>query len=609
MATSTEIVTDDYKTKYGFADSTPYLQHEVKGISEAVIKEISRIRDEPQWMEEFRLKAYKHFIERPVPTWGVDLSPIKFDDFYYYAQPAKQTAKKWEDVPAEIRNTFEKLGIPEAERKFLAGVGAIYESQEVYNSLQADLKKQGVIFTSVGNAVKEYPDLIRKYMGSIVPPNDNKFAALNSAVWSDGPFIYIPEGVKIQMPLQSYFRINAQGMGQFERTLIVAEPGSEVQYIEGCLPAEELVSTGQTFAPIESLGLHDSVVSHTGRLALVTKRFIHPYTGVMLTIVPQSKGNSFRLTPEHPVLCVKRDSVAYGRSRNNWHRRVSTRKLEQAEPRYVPAGEVEVGDFLAYVAPSESVDDSLFTQPILKILGLYLAEGSVSFNRKLNLDVLQFSFGKSRREGRLARELVSLIRSLGQKASVHKSRGAFFSVVSYSRNLIDLCAEHCGIGAATKTLSEKIMKLPPEKQEVLIRYYLKGDGNRYLKNPHPSMMIRSSTASPTLAYQVQEILARNGIFANISTRKGSKDKIGGRPITRRTQYVVQFTEDKRWSEVRRRSNLFFVPVRKIEKGDFDELVYNLEVERDNSYLVRGFAVHNCTAAMYDKSMLHAAVVE
>ena len=237
MATTTDIVTDDYKTKYGFADSTPYLEQEHKGISEAVIREISRIRDEPGWMEEFRLKAYKYFVERPVPTWGVDLSPIKFNDFYYYAQPAKETAKKWEDVPAEIRNTFEKLGIPEAERKFLAGVGAIYESQEVYNSLQADLKKQGVIFASVGNALKEYPDLVRKYMGTIVPPNDNKFAALNSAVWSDGPFIYIPEGVKIPMPLQSYFRINAQGMGQFERTLIVAEPGSEVQYIEGCTAA------------------------------------------------------------------------------------------------------------------------------------------------------------------------------------------------------------------------------------------------------------------------------------------------------------------------------------------------------------------------------------
>ena len=157
-------------------------------------------------MEEFRLRALKNFLARPVPTWGVDLSPINFQDFYYYGQPTKETAKKWEDVPVEIRNTFEKLGIPEAERKFLAGVGAVYESQEVYNSLQKDLAKQGVIFTSVRNAVEDYPDLVRKYIGTIVPPSDNKFAALNGAVWSDGPFIYVPEGVKIAMPLQSYFQ-------------------------------------------------------------------------------------------------------------------------------------------------------------------------------------------------------------------------------------------------------------------------------------------------------------------------------------------------------------------------------------------------------------------
>jgi len=254
MTTAADIVTDDYKTKYGFSSPTPYLDHSTKGINEDVVREISRLRDEPGWMEEFRLKALKSFQEKSVPTWGVDLSPIKFDDFYYYAHPAKETAKKWEDVPVEIRNTFEKLGIPEAERKFLAGVGAVYESQEVYNSLQKDLAKQGVIFTSVGNAVKEYPDLIRKYMGTIVPPNDNKFAALNSAVWSDGPFIYVPEGVKITMPLQSYFRINAQGMGQFERTLIVAEPDSEVHYIEGC-----------TAAMFQKSMLHAAVVELTAK--------------------------------------------------------------------------------------------------------------------------------------------------------------------------------------------------------------------------------------------------------------------------------------------------------------------------------------------------------
>jgi Fe-S cluster assembly protein SufB len=234
MATSTDIVSEDYKTKYGFADPTPYLDQGFKGLNEEVIKEISRLRDEPSWMEEFRLRAYRHFMERPMPTWGVDLSKIDFENFYYYAQPSKSTAKSWDDVPENIKRTFEKLGIPEAERKFLSGVGAVYESQEVYNSLQKDLQKQGVIFTSISKAVKEHPDLVKKYFGSVIPYNDNKFAALNSAVWSDGPFIYVPEGVKIPMGLQSYFRINAAGMGQFERTLIVAEPNTEVTYFEAC---------------------------------------------------------------------------------------------------------------------------------------------------------------------------------------------------------------------------------------------------------------------------------------------------------------------------------------------------------------------------------------
>lgn len=224
-----------YKEKYGFSDPTnTYVVQEKKGISEEVVREISKIRDEPGWMTSFRLSSYRNFVARPMPTWGVDLSKIDFQDFCYYAQPAQKTAKSWEEVPESIKKTFEKLGIPEAERKFLAGVGAVYESQEVYNSLQKRLQEKGVIFTSVSRAIKEQPELVRRYFGSVIPPNDNKFAALNSAVWSDGPFIYVPEGVEVKEPLQSYFRINSQGMGQFERTLIVAEPNSEVTYYEAC---------------------------------------------------------------------------------------------------------------------------------------------------------------------------------------------------------------------------------------------------------------------------------------------------------------------------------------------------------------------------------------
>ncbi len=220
--------------RYGFRDEEQYVYKSKKGLSREVVEEISYMKGEPDWMREFRLKAYEHFIRRPMPTWGGDLSEINFDDIYYYIRPTEKQGKSWDEVPEYIKNTFEKLGIPEAERKFLAGVGAQYESEVVYHSLREDLEKQGEIFVDTDTAVREYPDLVKQYFGTIVPANDNKFAALNSAVWSGGSFIYVPENVRVEIPLQAYFRINAENMGQFERTLIICAPGSYVHYVEGC---------------------------------------------------------------------------------------------------------------------------------------------------------------------------------------------------------------------------------------------------------------------------------------------------------------------------------------------------------------------------------------
>jgi len=223
----------DY-SKYNFRDIVDYEILLPKGLNEDIVREISRIKNEPSWMEEFRVKAFKIFMEKPMPTWGVDLSKLRFDDIHYYAKPTSKKGRSWDEVPEYIKRTFERLGIPEAERKFLAGVGGQYDSEVVYHNLRKELEKQGVIFVDTDTAVKEYPEIVKKYFGTVVPPNDNKFAALNSAVWSGGSFIYVPEGVKVEMPLQAYFRINAQNIGQFERTLIIAEPYSEVHYIEGC---------------------------------------------------------------------------------------------------------------------------------------------------------------------------------------------------------------------------------------------------------------------------------------------------------------------------------------------------------------------------------------
>ena len=245
--TASEIVSDTYK--WGFHDDEEALYKSKKGLSHRLVAEISDMKGEPPWMRELRLKALDHFLARPMPTWGGDLSQIDFDDIYYYVKVTDRDARNWDDVPAYIKRTFDKLGIPEAERKFLAGVGAQYDSEVVYHNIREDLKTQGVIFLGMDQGLAEYPDIVREYFGTVVPANDNKFAALNSAVWSGGSFIYVPEGVHVQVPLQAYFRINSENMGQFERTLIIAEPGSFVHYVEGCT------------APIYSTdSLHSAVV-------------------------------------------------------------------------------------------------------------------------------------------------------------------------------------------------------------------------------------------------------------------------------------------------------------------------------------------------------------
>jgi Fe-S cluster assembly protein SufB len=235
--------------QYGFSDKEDYFFKSKRGLDRETVLEISKMKGEPDWMLEFRLKAYDHFVKRPMPNWGGDLSGIDFDDIFYYIRPSEKQGKTWDEVPEYIKDTFERLGIPQAERKFLAGVGAQYESEVIYHSLREDLTAKGVIFCDMDAGVRDYPDLVKQYFGTIIPANDNKFAALNSAVWSGGSFIYVPEGVHIDVPLQAYFRINAESMGQFERTLIICAPGSYVHYVEGC--------TAPTYS---SASLHSAVV-------------------------------------------------------------------------------------------------------------------------------------------------------------------------------------------------------------------------------------------------------------------------------------------------------------------------------------------------------------
>jgi len=223
----------DY-SRYGFHDPDNSVFKSKKGLDRDVVVQISAMKGEPQWMLEFRLKALEHFQQRPMPTWGADLSELNLDDIFYYVKPSQGEGKSWDDVPDAIKKTFDKLGIPEAERKFLAGVGAQYESEMVYHSIQDHLSKLGVIFVSIEDGLRKYPDLFREYFSTVIPIEDNKFAALNSAVWSGGSFVYVPKGVKVDLPLQAYFRLNVANIGQFERTLIIADEGAQVHYVEGC---------------------------------------------------------------------------------------------------------------------------------------------------------------------------------------------------------------------------------------------------------------------------------------------------------------------------------------------------------------------------------------
>jgi Fe-S cluster assembly protein SufB len=298
--------------RYGFHDEVTSVFRTRRGLDEDVVREISAHKNEPEWMTELRVKAYRHFTERPMPTWGADLSTIDFDNIYYYLKPVEEQARTWDDLPPGMRETWDKLGIPEAEKKYLAGVGAQYESEVVYHNLQKDLADKGVLFLDMDSGLREHEELVRKFFGTIIPYNDNKFAALNTAVWSGGSFIYVPPGVKVELPLQAYFRINAENMGQFERTLILIDKDAYVHYVEGCT------------APIYSTdSLHSAVVeihvAEGGRCRyttiqnwsvnvynLVTKRAVAERNATMEWV----DGNlGSQITMKYPAVLLKGDGA------------------------------------------------------------------------------------------------------------------------------------------------------------------------------------------------------------------------------------------------------------------------------------------------------------
>ena len=293
----------DEREQYAFHDDITYLRETKAGLTEATVREISETKDEPAWMLEYRLRAYKHFEARAMPMWGGDLTKLDFSKIVYYRKPSEREEKSWDDVPDQIKKTFERLGIPEAERKFLSGVGAQYDSEVVYHSVREDLQKLGVVFMGTDQGMKEYPEIFKKYFGTVVPAEDNKFAALNSAVWSGGSFVYVPKGVEVPLPLQAYFRINGQNTGQFERTLIVVDEGASLHYIEGCT-APNWATDSLHVAVVEVIALPGAKVRYTtiqnwsnDVYNLVTKR-AHAHAGATVEWIDANTGA--QLTMKYP---------------------------------------------------------------------------------------------------------------------------------------------------------------------------------------------------------------------------------------------------------------------------------------------------------------------
>ena len=375
-------INSDYKEKFGFSDpESGYVYKAPKGLSEELVRSISEYKDEPEWMRDFRLKALDHFESRPTPDWGGDLEQIDFDDIHYFVRASERPERSWDDVPEDIKDTFDRLGIPEAEREFLAGVGAQYESEVVYHQINEELEKQGVIFLDMDTALREHEDIVREHWATVIPPNDNKLAALNSAVWSGGSFVYVPKGVKVEMPLQAYFRINTENMGQFERTLIIAEEGSDVHYIEGCT------------APVYSTdSLHSAVVE------IIAK----PGARVRYTTVQNWSQNVFNL--------VTKRAVAHEDATMEWVDCNLGSKLTMKYPAIYLMGERAHGEILSIAFAGEgqhqdaggkiihtapNTTSSIFSKSISKDAGrtsyrglLEIADGATQSKSKVVCDAL-----------------------------------------------------------------------------------------------------------------------------------------------------------------------------------------------------------------------------
>ncbi|MBA2286848.1 MAG: SufD family Fe-S cluster assembly protein, partial [Ktedonobacteraceae bacterium] len=583
-----------------------------------IVEQISEMKGEPDWMRQFRLKSLDLFEKRPMPTWGADLSGIHFDDIFYYIKPVAEQGKTWDDVPSEIKETFDRLGIPEAERKFLAGVTAQYESEAVYHKVREDLEKLGVIFTDMDTALRLYPDLLREHFGKIVPASDNKFASLNSAVWSGGSFVYVPENVRVEIPLQAYFRINAQNMGQFERTLIIAEPGSYVHYVEGCFIAGAQVRTSKGEKLIEEIQEGDEVLTHKGRYRRVYHTMQRPYQGNIYHV--RFYGDSWRelhITEEHPLLVARRKKAEY--------------RNEVFRPEWLPVSEVKPGDYLLIPVPQPekiTEGDATITVPLgrgrhdpvnrevtlpleedfFRLLGYYHAEGHVD-----NEHYISFSFHAEEKD--LLDDTRDLIEHyMGKVAIENKVRQNGQTLVVCSTEWARAFAYTFGSTIYNKQVPDFIRNAPAAHLAQWVRGAWLGDGSYDTRKN----MFRFNSVSQELAYAFRDALLRLGVAASVNLQQRSEQRLPMYTVVISSPWNEKFGEIVGYAATngKHEGSVFaldeqylYVPIRAIEIEEQTTSVYNFSVEEDESYVAEGVISHNCTAPTYTSDSLHSAVVE
>ncbi len=625
-------IQDINRETYDHVTPTEYSVKVEPGLNEEVVRLISQEKNEPEWMLQKRLECLRLFNKMPMPDWGPGLGGLDINKITFFATAdAKKNARSWDDVPQEIKKTFEKLGIPEAERRALAGAGAQFDSQTIYHNLKKEWEEKGVIFDDFDEAVHKYPELVKKhFMTRCVPPSLHKFSALHGAVFSGGTFIYIPKGVKVELPLQAYFRMNSEKMGQFEHTLIIVDEGAEVHYIEGCFRKGSKVSTNPDYKNIEEVEKGDKVLTHDGTYKKVSETHITPYTGTIkkITIFGDSV-NKIEVTNDHPFLYVDKK---HNRERNK------TWKLRWNIPKYFKKGdylavpinktifsqkffEVKIKHYLGKKKGWTQISKKIpSTKEFFKLAGYYLAEGSISSGHYLN-----FSFNKSERK--YIEEVKYLLKRVFniQKTleATHKTNNGT-SVVVCSTELCRIF-EQFGTKANRKVIPQWMMLETPEKQKELIKSYFLGDGNYYNQKVKSGLkeVFRVNSVSKKLVFQCRDILLRSGIVSFINGRNRSKEN-------RQTMYTLGITGeyminfgklfDMKIIEKlhnKRRGGVFginkdyaFFPIRKIETEEVEnELVFNFSVENNETYCVAGVAAHNCSAPVYDNKSLHAGCVE